>query len=116
MELCFFISPFHFTMDAEPKIWNRSCEAAKQLRQDLAEGIIDPRSYKPAVVQKTRDVYLTYPRSRFSSNMRNIVTDFEVVSQLGSEKVMEWVESGKPPSRPKSKEGKSYITFYFIVA
>ena len=103
-------------MNVEPKNWSRSCEAAKQLRKDLAEDIIDPRSYKPALVQKTRDVYLAFPKSRFSSNMRNIVTDFEVVSQLGSEKIMEWVETGRPPSRPKSKEGKSYITVYFIVA
>ena len=70
----------------------------------------------PALVQKKRDVYLAFPKSRFSSNMPNIVTDFVVVSQLGSEKLMEWVETGRPPSRPKSKEGKSYITFYFIAA
>ena len=50
---CVFISPFHFIMDADPKNWTRSCEAAKQLRKDLAEGIIDPRNYKPALVQKS---------------------------------------------------------------
>ena len=61
-------------------------------------------------------MYLAFPKSPFSSNMRNIVTDFEVVSQLGSEKIIEWIETGRPRSRPKSKEGKSYITFYSIVA
>ena len=40
-------------MDAEPKNWTRTCEAAKQLRKDLAEGIIDPWNYKPALVQKS---------------------------------------------------------------
>ena len=94
-------------MDADPKIWNGSCEAAKQLQKDLAKGIIDPGNHKSALVQKKRDVYLAFPKSRFSFNLRNIVTNFEVVSQLGSEKIMEWVETGRPPSRPKSKEGKS---------
>ena len=116
MELCLLSHLFILSWMLSLKYWTRTCEAAKQLRKDLAEGIIDPRSYKPALVQKKRDVYLTYPRSRFSSNMRNIVTDFEVVSQLGSEKILEWVETEKPPSRQKSKEGKSYITFYSIVA
>ena len=50
--IVFFISSFHFIMDADPKIWNASCEVTKQLRKDFAEGIIDPRNYKPTLVQK----------------------------------------------------------------
>ena len=60
-------------MDVEAQNWTRTCEVAKRIRKDLAEGIMDPRNHKPAMVQKKRDVYLAFPKSRFSSNMLNIV-------------------------------------------
>ena len=93
-------------MDAEPKNWNRNCEAAKQLRKDLADGIINHQSYKPALEQKKRLVYQSYPKSRFSANMRNVVTYFEAVAPLGGDRINEWVENGKPPTRSASNQGK----------
>ena len=93
-------------MDAEPKNWTRNCEAAKQLRKDLADGIIEYKNYKPAMEQKKRIIYQSFPKARFSANMRNVVTDFEAVAPLGGDRIMEWVENGKPPTRAASNQGK----------
>ena len=90
----------------EPKNWTRKYKAAKQLRKDLADGIIDHRSYKPALEQKKRLVYQSFPKARFSANMRNVVTDFEAVAPLGGDRINEWVENGKPPARVASNQGK----------
>ena len=106
---CVFISPFNFIMDVEPKNWTRTCEASKQLRKDLAEGIIDPRNYKPALVKKK-------PRRLFGLSkvsVLNIVTSFAVVSQLGSEKMLVWVETGK--SVGQSPKKVSHELHFFLL-
>ena len=75
-------------MDAEPKTWTRTCEGARQLRQDLANGIVKSKNAKPSLIQPTREVYLAYTKTRFAANLRNSIADFEAVSQLGEEVVM----------------------------
>ena len=98
--LCFTL--FHHsvcerTMDAETKGWSKSCDAAKQLRQDIVDGVINVKSYKASNVQAMRPVYAPYPKTRFSSNLRNIVTEYNLVSQLGEDAVQQWLPEGKIP-------------------
>ena len=90
-------------MDAEPKNWSRSCEAAKQLRIDLVEGIIDPDD-APKVVQSTRPVYMKVPKTKFAPNYRNLANDFVMMRQLNDEcAIKAWVEDGKPYVRKQGK-------------
>ena len=93
-------------MDAEPKNWSRSCEAAKQLRIDLYENIIEPED-APKDVQGSRSVYKKVPKNKFAPNYRNLANDFIMMRQLNNECAMKaWVEDGKPYVR---KQGKCTI-------
>jgi len=65
-------------MDTDPPKWEKSCEAARQLRQDLVDGYIDVRTYKPKTVHTMRNPLFTqYPLHRFTNNLRNIVSDYQ---------------------------------------
>ena len=100
-------------MDAETKTWSKTCEAAKQLRQDIADGVINVKAYKASNVQSMRTVYAPYPKTRFASNMRNIVTEYNIVAQLGEEAVQLWIPEGKMPAG--SNEGNNVFTVFLFV-
>ena len=90
-------------MDAEPKNWSRSCDAAKQLRKDLYENIIDPDE-APRKVQETRPLYKTVPKTKFAPNYRNLANDFVMMRELNDEDALKaWVEDGKPFQRKQGK-------------
>ena len=87
-------------MDADPTLrWDRHTEAAKQLRQDLVDGYIDIRSYKPKTVRAMRDPLFTqYPLRRFTNNLRNVVSGYQAAKALGEEALQTWLKEGTIPS------------------
>jgi len=40
-------------MNVNPPDWKKTCEAARQLRQDLVDGYIDVRTYKPRLLAQS---------------------------------------------------------------
>jgi hypothetical protein len=86
-------------MDAVPPDWNKTCEAAKQLRQDLVDGFIDARNYKPKTVHKMRaPLFTQYSLHRFSNNLRNVVSGYQAAKALGEEALQTWLKEGAIPS------------------
>ena len=90
-------------MDNEPKNWSKSCEAAKQLREDLAQGRINPKDYKPKHVHQMRESFQNYALNRFANNLKNVVADYLSAVSLGDDAVASWVESGKLPTGSNGK-------------
>jgi len=106
---------FYRKMDAEAKPWSKTCKAAVQLRKDLVDNLINPDNYKPSNVQQTRpDLYGKYPKTKFASNFRNIVTQFKVVAPLGEEAISHWMPEGKLPTRVDATEGKHKSNFILL--
>jgi len=86
-------------MDADPPNWEKSCKAARKLQQDLVDGCIDVRTYKPKTVHTMRNPLFTqYPLHRFTNNLRNIMSNYQVAKLLGEEALQIWVIDGKMPS------------------
>jgi len=86
-------------MDADLPKWEKSCEAARQLRQDLVDGYIDVRAYKPKTIDTMRNLFfMQYPLHRFTNNLLNIVSDYQVAKPLGEEALQIWVKDEKMPS------------------
>ena len=99
-------------MDTEPKTWSKNCEAAKQLRKDLADGKINPKDYKPKHVYQMRDVFSKYTLQRFGQNLKNVVTDYLSAISLGDDAVAYWLETGKVPVGSNGKFKTQTIIIY----
>ena len=99
-------------MDTESKSWSKVCEAAKQLRKDLADGKINPKDYKPKHVYQMRDVFSKYTLQRFGQNLKNVVADYLSAISLGGDTVAYWIETGKVPAGSNGKFKTQTIIIY----
>jgi len=104
-------------MDAEPKNWTKSCDAARELRKDFLELHVN-ETMKAKDVQDMRLSYSQCPKSRFQSSFRKIANEYLSLKKLGDHDALtQWVLDGKVFTRKSTTPGKFIIlisTFYYL--
>ena len=99
--------------NAKPKIWSRTCDAAKWLRKDLYKGKSDLYRDRAHVVQEICLSYFHYTKAIFQQNFKKTIEAFIAVNKIGDEALLQLVEDGKLPNSYKT--GKSYVALLLYV-